>query len=222
MLSIKSTDRVLEIGSGNRPRKRADVLCDKYLDDNVHRGVTADIVLDKRPFVVADGRALPFKDKSFDFVFTSHILEHVDDPYAFVAELARVARGGYIETPSELGEKIFGWDFHQWIVRAEGDTLVMRRRTDPSLFGSYFHDLYAQDPFFTEFVDSHFGDFYVQYEWHGSIPLRIEADTRSAVILNAPSATVTLHSPLTRGTIAVARSLLRPVLTLLRHFRKFR
>jgi hypothetical protein len=70
MLSIKSTDRVLEIGSGNRPRKRSDVLCDKFVVDNTERSGGDNIVIDTRPFVVADGLALPFKDKSFDYVIS--------------------------------------------------------------------------------------------------------------------------------------------------------
>ena len=220
MLNIKPTDRVLEIGSGNRPRKRSDVLCDKYLDDNVHRGEGTNLVLDKRPFVVADGMALPFKDKSFDYVILSHVIEHVDDPHKFAAELERIAKGGYIETPSELGEKVFGWQFHTWILRMEGDTLVLRRRTEDSPFGKYFHDMYAKDLVFAEFVDSHYSDFYVQYEWSGKIKLSIEDDLDTKVKPHKD------HSPTDpegkRKAIATTglHWVLRPFLFLLRHFRK--
>ncbi len=92
MLKIGPTDRVLEIGSGNRPRKRSNVLCDKFVADNTERSGGDNIVIDVRPFVVADGLALPFKDKSFDYVISSHILEHVDDPHGFVKELTRRRR----------------------------------------------------------------------------------------------------------------------------------
>lgn len=37
-LSIKRADRVLEVGSGNGPTYRADVIVDKYVKNCNHRG----------------------------------------------------------------------------------------------------------------------------------------------------------------------------------------
>jgi len=52
----------------------------------------------------ADGRALPFRDGSFDFVHSSAVIEHVGsvaDQRQFVQELIRVARVGvFITTPN--------------------------------------------------------------------------------------------------------------------------
>ena len=183
-LGIPSHARVLEIGSGNRPRSQSTVLCDRFLDDNYHRGGGENLVLDDRPFVIADGHRLPFRDRAFDYVIVSHVLEHVDEPHAFAAELMRVAHAGYIETPSELGEKIFGWEFHRWIVRRDRNTLILRPRSDDSPFGRYFHDLYLRDLLFAEFVDAHFADFYVQYEWKDRIELVVESDVDRAVRFN--------------------------------------
>lgn len=42
--------------------------------------------------VVAAGDCLPFADKSYDFVISSHVLEHFFDPLAALKEWARVAR----------------------------------------------------------------------------------------------------------------------------------
>ena len=42
--------------------------------------------------VVAPGDRLPFDDKSFDFVISSHVIEHFWDPIAALKEWARVAR----------------------------------------------------------------------------------------------------------------------------------
>jgi len=42
--------------------------------------------------VVAPGDALPFPDKSFDFVISSHVIEHFFDPISALKEWARVAR----------------------------------------------------------------------------------------------------------------------------------
>jgi SAM-dependent methyltransferase len=221
MLNIKPTDRVLEIGSGNRPRKRSNVLCDKFIADNTERSSGDNVVIDRRPFVVADGHALPFKDGSFDYVIASHILEHVDDPQKFVSELARVARRGYIETPSELGEKIFGWPFHKWIVRFESGTIVMRPRVEASPFGNYFHSMYANNLNFAEFADTHFGDFYVQHEWEGGIRLRTENDSDPVVRFNKEMPEVFTRPKPKLACIKLLGSILHPLLKLIRHFRKF-
>lgn len=54
--------------------------------------------------VNADGRHLPFPDKSFDWVFSNAVIEHVgdwDDQRQFAAEIRRVAlRGYFITTPN--------------------------------------------------------------------------------------------------------------------------
>ena len=42
--------------------------------------------------VVAPGDKLPFPDKSFDFVISSHVIEHFYDPIAALKEWKRVAR----------------------------------------------------------------------------------------------------------------------------------
>lgn len=42
--------------------------------------------------VVAEGNKLPFPDKSFDFVISSHVIEHFYDPISALLEWARVAR----------------------------------------------------------------------------------------------------------------------------------
>jgi SAM-dependent methyltransferase len=79
----------------------------------------------------------PFPDKFFDFFFCSHTLEDLRDPLAVCREMVRVAKAGYIETPSRARE-IFckkrgfalraalgkipqvGYDHHRWSVEIEG------------------------------------------------------------------------------------------------------
>ncbi len=57
----------------------------------------------ERNFIVHDvEKPLPFSDKEYDFVFASHILEHVTDPVKFCSELCRVGKRGYIEVPTPL------------------------------------------------------------------------------------------------------------------------
>ena len=79
---------------------------------------------------------LPFEDKSIDFVVCSHTLEDVRDPIFLCAELNRVARAGYIETPSINAELTFGieskryagWYHHRWLVEMAGQRITFRHK----------------------------------------------------------------------------------------------
>jgi SAM-dependent methyltransferase len=55
------------------------------------------------PFVQADAtRRLPFDDGAFDLAYASSVIEHVRpaDRAAFAAEVTRVARGWFVQTPA--------------------------------------------------------------------------------------------------------------------------
>jgi SAM-dependent methyltransferase len=55
------------------------------------------------PFVQADAtESLPFADHEFDLAYSSSVVEHVprERRAAFAAELRRVARGWYVQTPA--------------------------------------------------------------------------------------------------------------------------
>jgi 2-polyprenyl-3-methyl-5-hydroxy-6-metoxy-1,4-benzoquinol methylase len=61
-----------------------------------------------------DGKRLPFADGFFSSVGALNVLEHVEEPEAFVSELARVtARGGKIIISSPNFFRVFGFkDYH--------------------------------------------------------------------------------------------------------------
>lgn len=114
-LHIRQGDRVLEVGGGHNPHPRSNVVVDKFIDSNYHRH--SDIkVLKHQEFLQADGENLPFADKEFDYVICNQVLEHVDDPAAFLNEQMRVAKRGYIETPSLVGEYLFPKESHRWLI----------------------------------------------------------------------------------------------------------
>ena len=60
----------------------------------------------EKKFVQIKGKKLPFKDKEFDFVIASHVIEHVNDFEFFIKELERISLKGYIELPSRLGDNL--------------------------------------------------------------------------------------------------------------------
>ena len=69
---------------------------------------------------------LPFKDKEFDYVILSHVLEHVPNLLEFVSEIERISKAGYIELPTKLNDNlVFGCDEddvgHKWWFEFDDD-----------------------------------------------------------------------------------------------------
>ena len=114
-LSIKRGEKVLDVGSGNNPHPRADVLVDKFIESDLHRSGNVRMFAHQK-LVQADGEHMPFEDNSFDYIISAHVLEHVENPTVFLEELQRVGRRGYIETPSLLGEFLVPKATHQWLL----------------------------------------------------------------------------------------------------------
>ncbi len=88
---------ILDIGCGFTAHENAKVVCDVQDLSNFYK--------DKQ-FVKLNNKILPFKDKEFDFVIASHVLEHVEDINGFVTELERVSNKGYIELPTILEDNL--------------------------------------------------------------------------------------------------------------------
>src|SRR5436190_77472 len=54
-------------------------------------------------WVAGDGRTLPFRDASFDIVFSNSVIEHVGGEKSqrqFASEVMRVGRGFWVQTPN--------------------------------------------------------------------------------------------------------------------------
>ncbi len=115
--SIKRTDIVLDIGSGpEHPFYRADILL-----DIIARAYNRD----SRPLIQADICNLPFRDKSIDYIYCNHVLEHVPDVRKALSELQRVGRRGYIEVPLGFTEEFFAENpLHRWLVKLDNGKLV--------------------------------------------------------------------------------------------------
>jgi uncharacterized protein YbaR (Trm112 family)/SAM-dependent methyltransferase len=174
--------RVLDVGSGDGPTPAADVLCDRFVGDDAER--TAPLKLD-RPFVSGDVQDLPFVDGAFDFVYCSHLLEHTTDPARAILELQRVARGGYVEVPSEYLEKAAkSTASHLWFVRRESRTLVFSPKPtgtlDALINGIFENSLMNRDDLYTAFHWARYYDlFNIGLVWCDAIPHRVEGSVRS-------------------------------------------
>ena len=124
---VEEEGPILDLGSGAFPNAGADILCDGSLEDSRHRHGLAAVI--DRPMVVARAEALPFRDGAFAFLIASHIAEHVEDPAGFCREMRRVARAGYIETPSPLADRLLEEEYHLWRVGSAGGRLTFTRKS---------------------------------------------------------------------------------------------
>tara|TARA_B100000900_G_C20447059_1_gene661526 strand:- start:293 stop:904 length:612 start_codon:yes stop_codon:yes gene_type:complete len=88
---------ILDIGCGYTAHNKASVICD--IQDLSH-------FYKNKKFVRLESKKLPFKDKEFDFVISSHVIEHVEDVSFFIKELERVSSKGYIELPTFLEDNL--------------------------------------------------------------------------------------------------------------------
>ena len=129
---INPSDRVLDIGSGGWPFKQATHLSDLHLGMTTHR--TESLERDHRPLSVVDIHRMPFRDKSWDFTFCSHVLEHLERPGMACRELMRISRKGYIEVPTRTSDVMLNFtrlhDHHRWHGQVLGGTLVFIEWTE--------------------------------------------------------------------------------------------
>jgi predicted SAM-dependent methyltransferase len=65
----------------------------EYFRPRVGRYETADIEMEHVDHRI-DLRSIPFEDASYDLVYASHVLEHIDDDVAALGEIRRILRPG--------------------------------------------------------------------------------------------------------------------------------
>lgn len=59
--------------------------------------------------IVAEGNSIPVKDESYDFIISSHVIEHIFDPISALKEWYRIIRpGGYIFTIAPITSYVPG------------------------------------------------------------------------------------------------------------------
>ncbi|WP_260945690.1 class I SAM-dependent methyltransferase [Aliarcobacter cryaerophilus] len=111
---MKNKDRqikVLDFGCSQKPYQ---YLFNNY--DNVIEYIGVDVYQGEKVDVVYDGNRLPFEDGYFDFVFSSSVLEHVEDLDNSLNEINRVLKVGGITVHSvPFINHIHGtpYDFHR-------------------------------------------------------------------------------------------------------------
>ena len=191
-LPIADDALVLDVGSGDKPSWRADVLLDRYLGDEyaAQRSGRGRARI-SRPLFNSDAARMPFADGVFDYTICSNLLEHVPDPAGVVRELVRVSRAGYIEVPEASSAKIVDFPSHIWWCRLD-------RGTDPPTLVFSAKDAPEFDPEIADYLrrsgvqrrveaalNSRFEHRVIMLHWSGSIPCRVEGSVSDALVEHA-------------------------------------
>jgi len=165
---VKSDALVLEVGSGGSPYPRANVLLDAYEVTRERHWVPLKA---DRPTVLGFAEHLPFKDKAFDFVIASHVLEHSAQPELFLLELQRVGKAGYIEVPDAFFERINPYPDHRLEINAHENELIVRKKpqwiVDKNLLDIY--TLNEKHQLISKLISERPFSFHARYYWKDKI-----------------------------------------------------
>ena len=121
---------------------------------------------------ITPNQKLPFKDKEFDYVILSHVMEHVPNLLEFKSEIERIAKAGYIELPTKLNDNmVFGCDEeilgHKWWFEFDDDNLKLLYTPKVDAIEKFLS--VAQVWKFQEYYED---SFLLQFYWNDSFELK--------------------------------------------------
>jgi len=145
--AIPRDAKVVDVGGGAAPFPRADYVIDAIpyeklgtgSDGNIHEKLGIEPRYSAERWIqtdLCDRRPWPIADKSFDFAICSHLLEDIRDPIWVCSELRRIAKAGYIESPSRVVEQSkgvenprhAGYFHHRWLITRSRKGLEFRHK----------------------------------------------------------------------------------------------
>ena len=149
---VKDHDKVLDVGGGvfgtaQYISEHMEIDADLTIIDQSY--TAQEIVQREQPninFIISDVESLPFNDNEFDIVIAGEIIEHMEDPQAFVTELARVTKNNGIVTLSTVDTKcdnaIAHGDYpeHIWEFEIEDLEKLFNKAKFKSVLSSYVGD----------------------------------------------------------------------------------
>lgn len=102
---LYTNNLTLDVGCGNNGR--GDVNCDLFpYSDSGHRSGKHGSPCDIPNFVMCDAMHLPFKNGSFSEVFSSHVIEHVQNSFFMLNEMVRVSsKTVIVKCPHRYGDR---------------------------------------------------------------------------------------------------------------------
>lgn len=171
---------VVEVGSGQSPHRRADLVIDKYIADDFER--PGDRAFDfSRPLIVADGHSIPLADNAAAYVIALHVLEHAVHPVLFASEMSRVACAGFVQVPSRESELTFGWPYHPWLIDLKDGELVFEPKGSATApIGEFWHRHYAGSVLVRIAWAAHRNRWHHSVEWKGCLKVRADGGSEPA------------------------------------------
>ncbi|SRR5579871_1071584 len=170
---------VLDVGGGGSPYFRADYVLDfTPFSDAKPTLAGKPARFTQKTWIQADiceRRPWPIADKFFDYVVCSHTLEDIRDPIWVCSELSRVAKAGYVETPSRIVEQTIGvespnyagYTHHRWLLSEKDGVIEFRLKVHrlhslPEAIVTRLDGRRAINPKYSIF----------QYEWRDEVKAR--------------------------------------------------
>ena len=142
---LSKCKNILDIGPGQFPLAQATHFLDTERPDSLPEGANfkhCDLNSEK----------IPYQDQLFDFVYCSHVLEHMERPREVLDEIMRVGKAGYIEVPSMCLDFMmkFGHVHPTWLCWQVGERKLLfieKSKDQNQLFldfertwGTFFHN----------------------------------------------------------------------------------
>jgi SAM-dependent methyltransferase len=155
--NIKEEDKVLEIGPGDSPFHRSNVLLELVYTteaDRIKQFGHANALHTNKKIVYYDGNKFPFADNSFDYIICSHVLEHVEDVEFFLSEIFRIAKRGYFEYPLIVYDYLYNFDVHLNFLKFTGKEMLLLKKRETTL-----NSFKPIQNFFIKTLEKNYGDF---------------------------------------------------------------
>jgi hypothetical protein len=187
-LKITPKTKVLDMGGSlkQHPEISVDTLVDMYPPEIAPYWPSK---LLAKHFVKADimRQNLPFKDKEFDVVLCTHVVEDLFNPFLILEEMSRVAKKGLIVTPTRGKDMEFsgfnltdwktgprrqpGHSHHHWFIENLDNKLILTPKIYPLLYTREFQ------------VTKWKGEEECQYFWEGKINYEVfgQVDTHALI-----------------------------------------
>jgi hypothetical protein len=103
--TVSESTRILDVGGTpylwDLVQSQARVT---MLNVDVPDGLDPKFLPERHTLIIADGRALPYRDNAFDIIFSNSVIEHMEDwkgQMLFAGEMKRVARQIWLQTPAK-------------------------------------------------------------------------------------------------------------------------
>lgn len=178
---ISSKDKVLDIGGSMKQHEdiKIHTLVDIIHPEEAPYG-TSKLKADNFIKLDITREKLPFKNNEFDFCLCTHTLEDLPHPFLVLDEMSRVAKRGYIVTPSMGRDMVFshidttnwltgsrrlpGNAHHKWFFIKKGKKLQIIPKIYPILYTPKFH------------IVDWSGEEEMRHYWEGKIDYKAEND----------------------------------------------